>query len=90
MHDLLYANQPQEGTVGPEDAALINTAKTAGVTGIDSCIKSKRFGPWIEKAGDKLQDDGFEGTPWVRIGGKDVKSPTPAALQQAIDAAKKA
>ncbi|GAA3528437.1 thioredoxin domain-containing protein [Aeromicrobium panaciterrae] len=90
MHDLLYANQPQEGTNGPEDSALIDTAKNAGVTGIDSCINSKRFGPWIEKAYDKLLDEGFKGTPWVRIGGKDIESPTPAALQQAIDAAKKA
>ena len=90
MHDLLYANQPQEGTNGPEDAALIATAKTAGVTGIDSCVNSKRFGPWIDKAGEKLQEDGFKGTPWVRIDGKDVEAPTPAALQKAIDAAKKA
>ncbi len=90
MHDLLYANQPDENTVGPDDKALIETAKTAGVTGIDSCVLSKRFGPWIEDAGEKLTDDGFKGTPWVRIGGKDVEAPTPAGLQQAIDAAKKA
>ena len=90
MHELLYANQPAEGTAGPDDKALIQTAKTAGVTGIDSCVLSKRFGPWIEDAYEKLADDGFKGTPWVRIGGKDVESPTPAGLQQAIDAAKKA
>lgn len=90
MHDLLYANQPAEGTSGPEDKALIETAETAGVTGVDSCILSKRFGPWIEDAYDNLADDGFEGTPWVRIDGKTIESPTPAAMQQAIDAAKKA
>lgn len=90
MHDLLYASQPAEGTVGPDDKALIETAKTAGVTGIESCINTKRFGPWIEDAYEKLADDGFKGTPWVRIDGKDIASPTPAALQQAIDAAKKA
>lgn len=90
MHDLLYASQPAEGTVGPDDKALIETAKTAGVTGIDSCVLSKRFGPWIEDAGERLSKDGFEGTPWVRIDGKQVESPTPAAMQQAIDAAKKA
>lgn len=89
MHDLLYANQPAEGTVGPDDKALITAAEAAGATGIDSCINTKRFGPWIEDAYDKLTDDGFKGTPWVRIDGKDVQSPTPAAMQQAIDAAKK-
>ncbi len=88
MHDLLYANQPPEGSTGPDDAALIKTAEAAGVTGIDSCINTKRFGPWIEDAYDKLADDGFKGTPWVRIDGKNVDSPTPAAMQKAIDAAK--
>lgn len=90
MHDLLYASQPAEGTVGPDDKALIETAKTAGVTGIDSCVLSERFGPWIQDAYEKLADDVFKGTPWVRIDGKDIASPTPAALKQAIDAAKKA
>jgi protein-disulfide isomerase len=89
FHDLLYANQPAENTAGPEDAALIADAKEVGVTGIDSCIRKKIYGPWVEKALEKAQSDGFEGTPWVRIGGKDVKSPTPQALQAAIDAAKK-
>jgi protein-disulfide isomerase len=88
MHDLLYANQPAEGTKGPEDAALIETAKSAGVTGIDSCVKSERYGPWIKKAYNQLIDDGFKATPWVRIDGKDVEAPTPATLQKAIDAAK--
>jgi protein-disulfide isomerase len=87
MHDLLYATQPAENTKGPEDPALIETAKSAGVTGIDSCVKSERYGPWIKKAYDQLIDDGFQATPWVRIDGKDVKSPTPEALQKAIDAA---
>jgi len=89
MHDLLYANQPPENSVGPDEKALIATAGTAGVTGIDSCVNTKRFGPWIEDAYDKLADDGFKGTPWIRIDGKDVKVATPAGLQKAITDAKK-
>ena len=88
-HDLLYANQPAEQTAGPEDAELIADAKQVGVTGIDSCIRKKVYGPWLEKALEKAQSDGFQGTPWVRIDGKDVKSPTADAIQKAIDAAKK-
>ena len=90
MHDLLYANQPEENTSGPEDAELVSTADSAGVPGLKTCIISKRFGPWIEDATAALQKDGFEGTPWVRIDGKTIKAPTPQALQMAIDAAKAA
>ena len=89
VHDLLYLNQPQEGTAGPENKELIATLKQAGVTGVDSCVNQVRFGPWIEEAYKALLDDGFSGTPWVRIDGKDVSSPTPAGLKKAIDAAKK-
>lgn len=89
MHDLLYANQPAERTAGPENDELLATAKQAGYTGPSTCITKKTFGPWIADAYDALVKDGFNSTPWVRIDGKDVEAPTPAALQQAIDAAKK-
>jgi len=88
-HDLLYSKQPAEQTAGPEDAELISDVKQVGVTGIDSCIRKKVYGPWLDKALDKAQSEGFQGTPWVRIDGKDVKSPTADAIQKAIDAAKK-
>lgn len=90
MHDALYLNQPAEQTAGPEDKALLATAKDVGYTGADTCITQKKFGPWIEDGYEHLVGEGFEGTPWVRIDGKDIEAPTPAALQQAIDAAKKA
>lgn len=89
MHDLLYANQPAENTAGPTDKELLVTAEQAGYTGPATCFTKKTFGPWIEDAYDALVKDGFSATPWVRIDGKDIASPTPAALQQAIDAAKK-
>jgi len=90
FHDLIYANQPEENTVGPDDDALIEYAEQAGVTGIDSCVSKKAYGPWLSKAYDSAVDDGFSGTPWVRIDGKDVEAPTPATMRAAIDAAKAA
>ncbi len=90
MHEALFANQPPEGSAGPENAALLQTAKSAGYTGPDSCVLKKKFGPWIKDAYEAALDDGFKGTPWVRIGGKDIESPSPAAIQKAIDEAKKA
>jgi protein-disulfide isomerase len=89
MHDVLYANQPEEGTNGRTDNDLIDYAKQADVTGIDSCIRSERFVPWIEKATDASRDADVSATPTVLVGGKKVESPTVANLQKAIAAAKK-
>lgn len=90
FHDIVYANQPEEGTAGPEDDVLIDWAKQAGVTGVDACINKQVYGPWVEKAYDKAVDDGFSATPWVRVDGMDIESPNPQTLQAAIDAAKAA
>ncbi|MCD9197198.1 DsbA family protein [Aeromicrobium wangtongii] len=93
-HDILFANQPQEGGPGPDDAELIDFAKQAGVTGIDSCIKKRTFARWIDDAREKGQKDGVSGTPTIRVDGKDVSGAdntiaTVADIQKAIDAAKK-
>jgi protein-disulfide isomerase len=93
-HDILFANQPQEGTAGPEDDQLIDFAEQAGVTGIDTCVDKRTYGRWIEDARSHGEDDGVSGTPTIRIDGKDVSGAnntiaTTADIQAAIDAAKK-
>jgi protein-disulfide isomerase len=94
FHDLLYANQPPEGGDGLPNSDLIDYAKQAGVTGIDSCIKSEKFGPWVEKALAKGKKAGVSGTPTVSINGKIITGatgansvPQVADLQKAITAA---
>jgi protein-disulfide isomerase len=89
MHDVLYANQPDEGTNGRPDSDLIDFAKQAGVTGIDSCIKSERFVPWIEAATDASRDEKVSATPTVLVDGKHIETPSVENLQKAINAAKK-
>lgn len=95
FHDILFANQPQEGGAGPEDPELIDFAKQAGVTGIDACIDKRTYGRWIEDARSQGEDDGVGGTPTIVIDGKQVEGdggsiPNVANLQAAIDAAKAA
>lgn len=90
MHRILFASQPEEGTNGLPDSGLIDFAKQAGATGIDSCIKSERFVPWIEAATQASRGEEVSATPTVLVDGKHIKTPTPEALQAAIDAAKKA
>ena len=89
MHDVLYANQPDEGTNGRTDAELIDYAKQAGVTGIDACIKSEKFVPWMERATDDSRDAKVSATPTVLVDGKAVETPSVENLTAAIAAAKK-
>lgn len=88
MHDLLYANQPAEGTAGLDDKTLISYAKQAGVDSPDSCIKTKRFGPWLFQATDASRSAGVDATPTVLVDGKKLDAPSLANLQKAIAAAK--
>jgi protein-disulfide isomerase len=92
VHDYLYATQPEERTAGPTNADLIKAFDGLGITGLDSCIKTEKFVPWVEKAKEFASDSDrkVNATPTVYVGGKAVDNPTPAGLQAAIDAAKKA
>ncbi len=83
-HDLLYANQPDEQTNGPENKELIATMESAGITGIDACVRAGTFIPWVDKAKEAGAERGVNSTPTVYVDGKKVDSPTPAALQKAI------
>ena len=89
VHDYLYANQPEERTNGPENAQLITALEGLGVTGIDSCVLTERFVPWVDEAKAEGAKRGVNATPTVFVGGKKLDSPTPQAIQAAIDAAKK-
>jgi len=89
VHDYFYANQPEERTAGPENADLVTALKGLGVTGIDSCVRTERFVPWVDEAKAEGAKRGVNATPTVYVGGKKVESPTPDVLQKAIDAAKK-
>lgn len=90
VNDLLYANQPTEGGAGPENAELIDLAKEAGVTGIDECVRSEKFVPWIDEIQAKFADeDKVSGTPTVHINGKDSEARTPQELAKAFAEASK-
>jgi protein-disulfide isomerase len=89
VHDYLYANQPEERTNGPENADLIKAFDGLGITGLDSCIKTERYVPWVDEAKAAGAKRGVNATPTVYVGGKKVEAPTPENLQKAITAAAK-
>ncbi|MGI9086018.1 MAG: DsbA family protein [Aeromicrobium sp.] len=95
--NLLYANQPEEGTAGPEDAALVDTLDQVGVSGTtaEKCVVTGKFIPWLDKATEASRDAKVSGTPTVVINDKQVQGankgvPQIPDLQKAIDAAKTA
>ena len=85
MHELLYANQPKEGSDGLSDAKLVALAKQAGAGDLTSCITTRKFGPWIIKATAVATKDGLPGTPWIKVGGKEVNG---GDIETAVAAAK--
>ena len=95
LHDLLYANQPEEKTFGPEDQELVQSAVSVGVkqSAVETCILKHRYVPWLEKDTEAMRAAKVSGTPTVRVDGKDVKGagggiPTMIDIQKAVDAAK--
>jgi protein-disulfide isomerase len=90
LHDLLYANQPDENDDAyGSDAALISLAKQ--VPGLDSptfedCVNGDVHGSWVKRNYASLSTvlNGSVATPYYAINGKQYKlTGQPAAVQQA-------
>ena len=78
--DVLFQNQPQEGTPGPENPELIDRVKEVGATNQDKiaqCINDKAYGKWLEDAtttaltkklpGTEIE---MQGTPTIVVNGQ--------------------
>lgn len=96
LHDLLYANQPEEKALGPTDNLLVDSAVSTGVkkSAVESCILKHTYVPWLVKSTAAMAKAKVTGTPTVEIAGKKVEGangaiPTFLDIQRAVDAAKK-
>jgi protein-disulfide isomerase len=89
FHDLLYANQPDEGTAGPDNDDLIDLAVQAGAdrAEVTDGIKSGEFDQWVLNATDAMSKHGVTGTPTVYVDGKVAATPADA-LTAVLDAVK--
>jgi protein-disulfide isomerase len=69
MHDLLFDNQPAEGTEGLSDDQLIDLAVRAGAerSTVASCVDDERFAGWVAAATDQASKDGITSTPTLLI-----------------------
>lgn len=82
FHAALFAQQPPEGSPAPDNAALIETARQAGVVGsVPDCINS---GKYDDMVGGLAAATDINATPSVRINGEDYSYSTPDALETKI------
>ncbi|MFT4298026.1 MAG: thioredoxin domain-containing protein [Aeromicrobium sp.] len=73
FHDYLYANQPAEGTAGPEDAELVSAAESLGFTGIADCVTEHTYFKRVERAKEAGVERGVSATPTIYVDGKQVE-----------------
>ncbi len=85
--DVLFANQPAEGSAGPDDAQLISLGQQAGLgSGFAQCVQDKRYVTWAKKVSDDASQAGITGTPTVLVNGKKVQA-NAAAIVAAVNEA---
>ena len=85
--ELLYANQPPEGGNGLPDEQLISLGEQAGAgPGFAECVHADRYGAWTAALTDEASRTGVNGTPTVKVDGKEIER-TDAALRAAVGAA---
>lgn len=66
--DAMFANQPEEGTSGHDDATIAEIAVGAGVPqDVADSLKDGAFTKWVIAATDQASQDGMGGTPTVMI-----------------------
>lgn len=93
-HEVLYANQPAEGSNGLPNAQLIQLGKSVGLTGSDfaDAVNNGTYTAWADKVTETFTQRGYNATPTIVIAGKQYQGkqrayPTPAELTSLVAAA---
>jgi protein-disulfide isomerase len=89
FHDLLFANQPDEGGSGLTDDQLIEYATQAGASGaaVEQDIRDLTYGDWVATVTDQASQDGVTGTPTVMVDGSPLDDLSVDGLTAAVAAA---
>jgi protein-disulfide isomerase len=93
-HQVLYANQPAEGSNGLSNAQLIDLGKSVGLTssGFASAVNTGTYNAWADHVTETFAQRGYTGTPTVVVAGKQYQNaqrayPTAAELTNLVAAA---
>ncbi len=89
LHDLLFENQPAEGSAGLSDAQLIDYAVEAGAkrSAVSGGIANRSFAQWVKNGTARASKDDVTATPTVEIDGKRVESSSIAGLARQVEQA---
>jgi protein-disulfide isomerase len=85
FHDILYINQPPEGTAGLSDKQLIELGTSLGIDDPDfpRCVAAHAYLPWTAYVTASAIARGVQGTPTVLVNG----TPVPANADMILAAA---
>jgi protein-disulfide isomerase/uncharacterized membrane protein YphA (DoxX/SURF4 family) len=86
-HQLLYQQQPAEGSAGLTQDRLVQLAQQAGAGAAADQIRAGTYADYVARATDQSSKDGVTGTPTVQVNGKTVDQPTLDQLTAAVNAA---
>jgi protein-disulfide isomerase len=89
FHDLVFENQPEEGSAGLSDDRLVELAVQAGAqqSRVRPGIEDLEFEQWVDNVTDRSSKDGVNATPTVRIDGRTVESESIDGLVTSIEKA---
>ena len=86
-HQLLFAQQPAEGSAGLTEDTLVQLAQQAAAGAVAQQIRGGTYADYVARATDQSSKDGVTGTPTVRVDGQQVAQPTLEAVTAAVQAA---
>jgi protein-disulfide isomerase len=86
FHDLLFANQPPEGSAGLTDARLAELAGQAGAPAdkVAAALKAKQFAGWAASITELANMGGVNGTPTIKVGDTTLTNNSLASLTTEI------
>ena len=86
FHELLFANQPAEGSAGLTDGQLLDFATQAGAdTGaVRTALAKRSYDPWVTTVTDAFSKAGYTGTPTILVNGTKLTDWSPTALADAV------
>lgn len=89
LHDVLYANRPEENSDGLSNAKIIELAASVGITGstFTDAVNEGTYQAWATQATETFTKRKFTGTPTVLVAGQQIENPTTEALTEAINKA---
>ena len=86
-HQLLYQQQPAEGSAGLTQDELVRLAQQAGAGAAADQIRAGTYADYVTRATEQSSKDGVTGTPTVLVNGKAVQQPTLDQVTAAVNAA---